>query len=94
MVVLISLPVLLTETFFAEVNLYDVHYNRHHIIGLAGSDGENLEEAIDLKNIDSAIMVKHVGYLDCITETVLNLPNIFCGKETDLCSNIASTYCN
>ncbi|NOX67013.1 MAG: zinc-binding dehydrogenase [Chlorobi bacterium] len=72
------------KNFFAEVNLYDVHYNRHHIIGSAGSDSKDLEEAVELidKNIiDPVIMVTHVGGLDCTAETVMNLPIIPCGKK-------------
>ena len=72
------------RNFFAELNLYDVHYNRHHIIGSAGSDSEDLKEAVELidKNIiDPAIMVTHIGGLNCTPETVLNLPNIPGGKK-------------
>ncbi len=72
------------KNFFAEVNLYDVHYNRHHIIGSVGSDSEDLKEAVDLidkKNINPAIMITHIGGLDCTADTVLNLPNIPGGKK-------------
>jgi len=72
------------KNFSAEINFYDVHYNKHHIIGSAGSDSEDLKEAVDLidKNIiDPAIMVTHIGGLDSTAETVLNLPKIPGGKK-------------
>jgi len=72
------------SNFSAEINFYDVHYNMHHIIGSAGSNSDDLVEAVDLidKNIiDPAIMVTHIGGLDCTAETVQNLPNISGGKK-------------
>ena len=72
------------SSFTAEINFYDVHYNMHHIIGSAGSNSDDLIEAVDLidKNIlDPAIMVTHIGGLNCTAETVLNLPNIPGGKK-------------
>ena len=72
------------KNFSAEINFYDVHYNKHHIIGSAGSDSNDLKEAVELidKNIiDPAIMVTHIGGLDCTAETVLNLPKIPGGKK-------------
>ncbi len=72
------------SNFSAEINFYDVHYNMHHIIGSAGSNSDDLKEAVNLidKNIlDPAIMVTHVGGLNCTAETVQNLPNIPGGKK-------------
>jgi threonine dehydrogenase-like Zn-dependent dehydrogenase len=74
-----------TDTdFSAEINFYDVHYNRHHIIGSAGSNSDDLRETIDLidKNIlNPAIMVTHVGGLDAAADTILRLPDIAGGKK-------------
>jgi threonine dehydrogenase-like Zn-dependent dehydrogenase len=74
-----------TDTnFSAEINFYDVHYNRHHIIGSAGSNSNDLREAIDLidKNIlNPAIMVTHIGGLDSAASTIQNLPDIPGGKK-------------
>ncbi len=72
------------KSFSAEINLYDVHYNRHHIIGSAGSNSDDLREAVDLidKNIfNPAIMVTHIGGLDSAADTILNLPDIPGGKK-------------
>jgi len=70
--------------FEAEINFYDVHYNMHHIIGSAGSNSDDLIEAVDLIDrdiLDPAIMVTHIGGLDCAADTVQNLPNIPGGKK-------------
>jgi hypothetical protein len=72
------------SSFSAEINFYDVHYNMHHIIGSAGSNSDDLKEAVDLIDrdiLDPAIMVTHIGGLDSTPETVQNLPNIPGGKK-------------
>jgi threonine dehydrogenase-like Zn-dependent dehydrogenase len=70
--------------FSAEINFYDVHYNRHHIIGSAGSNSDDLREAVEMidKNIlNPAIMITHIGGLDSAAETIQHLPNIPGGKK-------------
>ena len=72
------------KNFKAEINFYDVHYNRHHIIGSAGSNSQDLLDAVDMINknlINPAIMITHVGGLDSAAETILNLPKIPGGKK-------------
>ncbi len=72
------------KNFSAEINFYDVHYNNHHIIGSAGSDSNDLKEAVELIDkdiIEPAIMVTHIGGLDSTAETILNLPKIPGGKK-------------
>ncbi len=72
------------KNFSAEINFYDVHYNMHHIIGSAASNSDDLKEAVDLIDndiLDPAIMVTHVGGLNCTPETVQNLPKIPGGKK-------------
>jgi threonine dehydrogenase-like Zn-dependent dehydrogenase len=72
------------KNFTAELNFYNVHYNMHHIIGSAGSNSDDLKEAIDLIDkdiINPAIMVTHIGGLNSTPETVQNLPNIPGGKK-------------
>jgi len=70
--------------FSAEINFYDVHYNRHHIIGSAGSNSDDLREAVEMidKNVlNPAIMVTHIGGLDSAVDTIQNLPHIPGGKK-------------
>ncbi len=72
------------KNFNAEINFYDVHYNMHHIIGSTASNSDDLKEAVDLIDrdiLDPAIMVTHIGGLNCTAETVQNLPNIPGGKK-------------
>lgn len=70
--------------FKAEVNFYDVHYSSHHILGTTGGNTDDMREAIALMNagrINPAAMVTHVGGLNCVAETTLNLPKIPGGKK-------------
>ena len=72
------------KNFTAEINFYNVHYNMHHIIGSAGSNSEDLKEAVELIDkgiLEPAIMVTHIGGLDSTPETILNLPKIPGGKK-------------
>lgn len=68
----------------AEVNLYNVHYSSTHIMGTTGGNTEDLIESLNLtekKLINPAVMVTHIGGLDAVSETVLNLPQIPGGKK-------------
>ncbi len=70
--------------FSAEINFYDVHYNRHHIIGSAGSNSDDLRDAVEMIDKDvlnPAIMVTHIGGLDAAAGTIQNLPDIPGGKK-------------
>lgn len=72
------------HNFTAKINLYDCHYNSTHIMGTTGGTNEDLIEANELAAkgiIDPAIMVTHVGGIDCIAEATCNLPNIKGGKK-------------
>ncbi|HOZ46809.1 MAG TPA: zinc-binding dehydrogenase [Candidatus Hydrogenedentes bacterium] len=70
--------------FGARINFYDVHYSGHHIVGSSGGNTEDMVEALDLMSrgrLNPAVMITHVGGLDCAAETILNLPNIPGGKK-------------
>jgi threonine dehydrogenase-like Zn-dependent dehydrogenase len=70
--------------FSAEINFYDVHYNRHHIIGSAGSNSDDLREAVEMIDKDvlnPAIMITHIGGLGAAADTIQNLPDIPGGKK-------------
>lgn len=72
------------QNFSAEINLYDCHYTSTHIMGTTGGNNDDLIEANTLAAkgiIDPAVMVTHVGGIDSIAETTLNLPNIPGGKN-------------
>jgi len=74
-----------TDTgFTAEINLYNVHYTSTHILGTTGGNTDDLVEAIRLTEqgkIKPAVMVTHVGGINAIAETTLNLPKIPGGKK-------------
>jgi len=65
--------------FFASVNFYEIHYDGHHVVGSSGGNTDDMREALDLmaKNIiDPAVMITHIGGLDCVVKTVMDLPSI------------------
>ena len=70
--------------FKAEFNFYNVHYAFTHIVGTSGGNTDDMLEALQLMsngNINPAIMITHVGGLDAVVETTLNLPAIPGGKK-------------
>lgn len=70
--------------FAATINLYNAHYTSTHIMGTTGGNTGDLIEAIDLASkglINPAVMVTHVGGLDCVADTTINLPSIPGGKK-------------
>jgi len=72
------------KNFSAEINLYNVHYNRHHIIGSSASGIDDLREAVEMIDkgvLNPAIMVTHIGGLNSTAATIQNLPNIPGGKK-------------
>lgn len=72
------------KNFSADINLYDCHYTSTHIMGTTGGNNDDLIEANTLAAkgiIDPAVMITHVGGIDSIAETTLNLPKIPGGKK-------------
>ncbi len=72
------------KAFTAEYNFYNVHYNSTHIAGTSGGNTSDMIESLALMEkglINPAAMITHVGGLDAVVETTLNLPNIKGGKK-------------
>ena len=70
--------------FKAEFNFYNVHYAFTHIVGTSGGNTDDMRESLKLMSegrINPAVMITHVGGLDSVIETTLNLPNIPGGKK-------------
>ncbi len=70
--------------FKAELNFFNVHYAYTHIVGTSGGNTDDMREAVALMNsgkINPAAMVTHIGGLDSVVETTLNLPKIKGGKK-------------
>ncbi len=70
--------------FRAEFNFYNVHYAFTHIVGTSGGNTDDMMESLKLMGegkINPAIMITHVGGLDAVVDTTLNLPSIPGGKK-------------
>lgn len=68
----------------AWINMYDVHYNGTHFVGTSGGNTEDMREALALcaeKKINPAVMITHIGGLDCCAEATKNLPQLPGGKK-------------
>lgn len=78
-------------TFSAKLNFYNVHYNLTHLAANSGSTTGDLIEALAYMaegKLNPSAMITHVGGLDSVIETTLNLPKIPGGKKlvyTHLC---------
>jgi len=84
--------------FSAEINFYNVHYAFTHIVGTSGGNTDDMREALRLISegkINPAVMITHVGGLDSVIETTLNLPQIPGGKKliyTNISMPLVSLY--
>lgn len=70
--------------FSADFNFYNVHYTSTHIVGTSGGNTSDMIEALKLMEegkIDPSAMVTHIGGLNSVIETTLNLPKIPGGKK-------------
>ncbi|MFH0762229.1 MAG: zinc-binding dehydrogenase [Bacteroidota bacterium] len=71
-------------SFRAEFNFYNVHYASTHVVGTSGGNTDDMVEALRLMSkgsINPAVMITHIGGLDAVIPTTLNLPNISGGKK-------------
>lgn len=65
--------------FSARLNFYDVHYAGHHVVGTSGGNTEDMRISLELMTagrLNPSIMITHVGGLDAVVDTTLNLPTI------------------
>ncbi|MDI6452802.1 zinc-binding dehydrogenase [Mariniplasma sp. M4Ah] len=65
--------------FSASFNYYKLHYEGHRITGTSGGNTNDMLEVLDMfsKNIlRPEIMISHVGGLDSVIDTTLNLPQV------------------
>ncbi|OGV62904.1 MAG: L-sorbose 1-phosphate reductase [Lentisphaerae bacterium RIFOXYC12_FULL_60_16] len=70
--------------FKASINFYEVHYSGHHIAGSSGGNTDDMRDALELmgrNRINPAVMITHVGGMDCVVDTVMRLPSIPGGKK-------------
>jgi threonine dehydrogenase-like Zn-dependent dehydrogenase len=84
--------------FRAEFNFYNVHYAFTHIVGTSGGNTDDMRESLKLMSegkINPAVMITHVGGLDAVVDTTLNLPQIPGGKKliyTNISMPLVSLY--
>jgi len=72
------------SSFSAMFNFYNVHYASTHVVGTSGGNTDDMLEAIELMNngkMNPSMMITHVGGLNAVVDTVLNLPKIPGGKK-------------
>lgn len=70
--------------FSAEFNFYNVHYIATHVAGNSGGNTDDMIEALHMMStgiINPSSMITHVGGLDAVIHTTLNLPKIPGGKK-------------
>jgi hypothetical protein len=84
--------------FRAEFNFYNVHYAFTHIVGTSGGNTDDMRESLKLMEegrINPAVMITHIGGLDTVVDTTLNLPRIPGGKKliyTNISMPLVSLY--
>ena len=72
------------SNFTSTLNLYDVHYEGHHLIGTSGGNTDDMKEVLNMMAdgvINPVALITHIGGLDSVVETTKNLPNIPGGKK-------------
>lgn len=70
--------------FSAMFNFYNVHYNSTHVVGTSGGNTDDMLESLRLMSegrLNPAAMITHVGGMNAVIDTVINLPNIPGGKK-------------
>lgn len=70
--------------FSAMFNFYNVHYASTHVVGTSGGNTADMVESLDMMSggvINPSSMITHVGGLDSVIPTTLNLPKIPGGKK-------------
>jgi threonine dehydrogenase-like Zn-dependent dehydrogenase len=74
-----------TDTAFsANMNFYNVHYEAHHVVGTSGGNTDDMKEALAMMTtgkLTPEIMITHVGGLNAVAHTTLELDKIPGGKK-------------
>ena len=68
----------------ANFNFYEVHYGAHHIVGTSGGNTDDMIESLEMiaaGKLHPEGMITHVGGLDAVIDTTMNLPKIPGGKK-------------
>jgi L-sorbose 1-phosphate reductase len=67
----------------ARLNFYNVHYSYTHIVGTSGGNNDDMVEALACmsQGLDPAGLITHIGGLNAVIDTTMNLPSIPGGKK-------------
>lgn len=72
------------KDFYAKLNFYNVHYMSAHICGTSGGNNDDMAECLKMMGegrLTPAALVTHIGGIDAVIDTTLNLPRIPGGKK-------------
>ncbi len=70
--------------FSASFNFFNVHYAATHVVGTSGGNTDDMVESLRMMEegkLNPSTMITHVGGLDAVIDTTLNLPTIAGGKK-------------
>jgi threonine dehydrogenase-like Zn-dependent dehydrogenase len=70
--------------FSAVFNFYNVHYASHHLVGTTGGNTDDMKESLSMmagKSLNPSSLITHVGGLNAVAETTINLDKISGGKK-------------
>jgi threonine dehydrogenase-like Zn-dependent dehydrogenase len=69
--------------FKVPFNFYNVHYAYHHVVGTSGGNADDMNEAIAMmsQGLDPAGLITHIGGINAVIDTTMNLPTIPGGKK-------------
>lgn len=65
--------------FSASLNFYNIHYASTHVVGTTGGNTGDMLEALSMMKrglINPAAMITHIGGIDAVIDTTMNLPNL------------------
>jgi threonine dehydrogenase-like Zn-dependent dehydrogenase len=72
------------KMFSSNINMYNIHYKRTHVVGNSGSTMDDMKTSINLSSkgvINPTVLITHIGGINVAADTILNLPNIPGGKK-------------
>ncbi|MCX7024797.1 MAG: zinc-binding dehydrogenase [Spirochaetes bacterium] len=71
-------------SFSASFNFYNVHYESHHLVGTSGGNTDDIRESLAMmadRRLNPVAMITHVGGLDAVPKTTIELDRIPGGKK-------------
>ncbi len=72
------------KNFKVPLNWYKVHYEGTHLVGTSGGSTADMVESLELSSkgeLTPSYMITHIGGINAVPETIVNLPNIPGGKK-------------